>query len=138
VRLLAETKYVQQVVDISRPIDRPKIYPAGSRRLQGKTTLPLLCVGDAAMCYDPVSGQWAIWWLDSRDPFANLDPPVKGNFVNGVGTFYSNDMLNGKSIRVRFVWSNITADGAHWEQAFSPDGGKTWEVNWTTDFKRAR
>ena len=64
-RLLAETKHVQQVVDISRPIDRPKIYPAGSRRLQGKTTLPLLCVGDAAMCYDPVSGQGIIKALRS-------------------------------------------------------------------------
>jgi 2-polyprenyl-6-methoxyphenol hydroxylase-like FAD-dependent oxidoreductase len=64
-RLLAETKHVQHVVDISRPIDRPTIYPAGSRRLQGKTTLPLLCVGDAAMCYDPVSGQGIIKALRS-------------------------------------------------------------------------
>jgi hypothetical protein len=64
-RLLAETKHVQQVVDISRPIDRPKIYPAGSRQLQGKTTLPLLCVGDAAMCYDLVSGQGIIKALRS-------------------------------------------------------------------------
>ena len=64
-RLLAETKYVQQVVDISRPIGRPRIFPAGSRRLQGKTTLPLLCVGDAAMCYDPVSGQGIIKALRS-------------------------------------------------------------------------
>jgi 2-polyprenyl-6-methoxyphenol hydroxylase-like FAD-dependent oxidoreductase len=65
VRLLAETKYVQQVVDISRPIDRTTIYLAGSRRLQGRTTLPLLCVGDAAMCYDPVSGQGIIKALRS-------------------------------------------------------------------------
>jgi len=65
VRLLAETKYVQQVVDISRPIGRLRIFPAGSRRLQGKTTLPLLCVGDAAMCYDPVSGQGIIKALRS-------------------------------------------------------------------------
>jgi 2-polyprenyl-6-methoxyphenol hydroxylase-like FAD-dependent oxidoreductase len=64
-RLLAQTKHVQQVVDISRPIDRPKIYPAGSRRLQGKTTLPLLCVGDAAMCYDPISGQGIVKALRS-------------------------------------------------------------------------
>jgi 2-polyprenyl-6-methoxyphenol hydroxylase-like FAD-dependent oxidoreductase len=64
-RLLAETKYVQQVADISRPIGRPRIFPAGSRRLQGKTTLPLLCVGDAAMCYDPVSGQGIIKALRS-------------------------------------------------------------------------
>jgi len=64
-RLLAETKHVQHVVDITRPIDRPTIYPAGSRRLQGKWTLPLLCVGDAAMCYDPVSGQGIIKALRS-------------------------------------------------------------------------
>jgi 2-polyprenyl-6-methoxyphenol hydroxylase-like FAD-dependent oxidoreductase len=64
-RLLAETRHVQQVVEISRPIDRPKIYPAGSRRLQGETTLPLLCAGDAAMCYDPVSGQGIVKALRS-------------------------------------------------------------------------
>jgi hypothetical protein len=94
--------------------------------------------GVTLRAYDAKSGQWAIWWLDGRTPFGDLDPPVKGRFVNGVGTFYSDDMLRGKPVRVRFVWSNITADSAHWEQAFSPDGGKTWEVNWTTDFKRAR
>jgi hypothetical protein len=94
--------------------------------------------GVTLRAYDAKSGQWAIWWLDGRTPFGDLDPPVKGRFVNGVGTFYSDDTLRGKPVRVRFVWSNITADSAHWEQAFSPDGGKTWEVNWITDFKRAR
>jgi hypothetical protein len=94
--------------------------------------------GVTLRAYDSKSGQWAIWWLDGRTPFGDLDPPVKGRFVNGVGTFYSDDTLRGKPVRVRFVWSNITADSAHWEQAFSPDGGKTWEVNWITDFKRAR
>jgi hypothetical protein len=85
---------------------------------------------------DPKTGQWAIWWLDGRTPFGDLDPPVKGRFENGVGTFYSDDTLRGKTVRVRFTWSNITATSAHWEQAFSPDGGKTWEVNWIADFKR--
>jgi hypothetical protein len=92
--------------------------------------------GVTLRAYDSKTGQWAIWWLDGRTPFGDLDPPVKGRFVNGVGTFYSDDTLRGKPVRVRFVWSNITADSAHWEQAFSPDGGRTWEVNWTTDFKR--
>jgi 2-polyprenyl-6-methoxyphenol hydroxylase-like FAD-dependent oxidoreductase len=64
-RLLAETKHIQRVVDIRRPFNRPTIYPAGSRRLEGKSTLPLLCVGDAAMCYDPVSGQGIIKALRS-------------------------------------------------------------------------
>lgn len=86
--------------------------------------------------YDPKSGQWAIWWLDSRNPFGDLDPPVKGRFENGVGTFTSNDTLRGKPVRVRFTWSQITPTSAHWEQAFSPDGGKTWEVNWRMEFTR--
>jgi len=87
--------------------------------------------------YDPKTGEWAIWWFDGRNPHA-VDPPVKGRFVNGVGLFYSDDTLRGKPIKVRFAWSKITRDGAHWEQAFSGDGGKTWETNWITDFKRAK
>jgi hypothetical protein len=87
--------------------------------------------------YDAKTGQWAIWWLDSRMPHNPLDPPVKGGFKNGVGTFYSDDTLRGKTIRVRYTWSNIAKDSAHWEQAYSPDAGKTWEVNWAMDFVRA-
>jgi hypothetical protein len=86
--------------------------------------------------YDPKTAQWAIWWLDGRSPFGDLDPPVKGHFVHGVGTFYSNDTLRGKPVRVRFVWSKITPTTARWEQAFSADGEKTWETNWTMDFTR--
>jgi Protein of unknown function (DUF1579) len=94
--------------------------------------------GVTLRAYDPKTAQWAIWWLDGRSPHGDLDPPVKGRFVNGVGTFYADDTLRGKPVRVRFVWSNITANSAHWEQAFSPDGGKTWEVNWVTEFTRAK
>ena len=86
--------------------------------------------------YDPKSGQWAIWWLDGRNPFGDLDPPVKGRFENGVGSFYADDTLRGQKIRMRFMWSQITPTSAHWEQAFSPDGGKPWETNWVMEFKR--
>ena len=86
--------------------------------------------------YDPVSGRWAIWWLDGRSPFGDLDPPVKGNFQNGVGTFETNTTLRGKTIRMRFTWSHITPNSAVWEQAFSADGGKNWEMNWHMDFTR--
>ena len=68
---------------------------------------------------------------------ASQDNPLKGRFENGVGAFYADDTLRGKPIRVRFILSQITATAAHWEQAFSPDGGKTWETNWVTDFRRA-
>lgn len=88
--------------------------------------------------YDPKTGQWAIWWVDGRNPFGDLDPPVKGRFENGVGNFYSDDTLHGKKVRVRYTWSHITATTAQWDQAYSPDGGKTWEANWHMDFERAR
>jgi hypothetical protein len=84
----------------------------------------------APRAYDPKSGLWAIWWIDGRNPSGPLDPPVKGRFVHGVGTFYADDTLRGKPIKVRFIWSHITANSARWEQAYSADGGKTWETNW--------
>jgi hypothetical protein len=92
--------------------------------------------GVSLRTYDAKTGLWAIWWLDGRNPFNDLDPPVKGRFEHGVGLFYAQDTLRGKPIRVRYTWSNITATSAHWEQAFSPDGGKTWETNWITDFSK--
>jgi hypothetical protein len=93
--------------------------------------------GVTVRTYDPKTGQWSIWWFDGRKPASDLDPPVRGRFENGVGTFYADDTLRGKPIRVRYVWSKITPASAHWEQAFSPDGGKTWETNWITEFRKA-
>lgn len=92
--------------------------------------------GVTVRTYDPKTGTWSIWWYDGRDPSTDLDPPVKGRFKDGVGTFYSDDSLRGKPIKVRFIWSGITATAAHWEQAFSGDSGKTWETNWTADFSK--
>jgi len=92
--------------------------------------------GIALRAYDVKAAQWAIWWVDSRDPHAPLDPPVKGRFENGVGTFYSDYIADGKPMRVRYIWSHISANSAHWEQAISSDAGKTWDTNWTMEFER--
>lgn len=92
--------------------------------------------GIAMRAFDPKSGQWAIWWVDSRDPHAALDPPVKGRFENGVGTFFADYMADGKPMRLRFIWSHITAKSARWEQAISSDEGRTWQTNWTMEFTR--
>ena len=86
--------------------------------------------------FDPKDRKWSIWWFDARTPQAAIDPPLRGGFKDGVGTFYSDDTFKGKSIRVRFIWSQITPTSAHWEQAFSPDGGKTWETNWKMSLER--
>jgi hypothetical protein len=86
--------------------------------------------------YDLKTKKWSIWWLDGRYPSGPLDPPVTGKFENGVGKFYSDYKDNGKPMRVRFIWSQITPKSARWEQALSSDEGKTWNTNWIMEFKR--
>ena len=91
----------------------------------------------ALRSYDLKASQWSIWWLDGRTPHRDLDPPVQGRFEKGIGTFYGRTTINGKPMRVRFVWSQIDSTSAHWEQAYSSDAGKTWETNWSMEFRRA-
>lgn len=90
----------------------------------------------ALRSYDPAKRQWAIWWLDAREPHA-LDVPVVGGFEGDIGLFFADDMLEGRPIKVRFTWDARVSDAPRWEQAFSPDGGTTWETNWTMQFARA-
>jgi len=90
----------------------------------------------ALRSWDPTSARWAIWWLDGRSPHA-LDTPVVGGFEGKVGTFYADDELDGRPIRIRFLWLRTDTDTPRWEQAFSADGGESWETNWTMDFTRA-
>ena len=85
--------------------------------------------------YDPQGDTWSIWWLDGRNPSV-LDPPVVGSFEGGVGTFVGEDTFEGKPILVRFIWSDITSTTCRWEQAFSPDSGQSWEVNWVMESTR--
>ena len=90
----------------------------------------------ALRAFDPKTSTWSIWWLDSRDP-RSLGVPVVGRFENGEGTFFANETLREQPIVVRFRWTRVRSTSPHWEQAFSADGGATWEVNWTMDFQRA-
>lgn len=92
--------------------------------------------GIAVRAYDARTGQWAIWWIDGRDPHGTLDPPVKGRFTNGTGEFYSDSTVDGRPVRTRFLWSRITSKSARWEQAMSSDLGKTWDTNWVMEFSR--
>ena len=86
--------------------------------------------------YDPQTHQWSLSWATSKS--GALGAPTIGEFKNGRGEFFDTEPSgpNGRSILVRFVWSNITPNSAHFEQSFSDDGGKTWEVNWITDQTR--
>ncbi|MBO9695018.1 MAG: hypothetical protein J7499_02355 [Sphingopyxis sp.] len=85
--------------------------------------------------WDPGTREWLSWWLDSRNP-TRIGEPLRGRFVNGIGTYLSDDVHEGRPVRARVTWSRITGRTARWEQAFSADGGQSWEINWTSDFTR--
>ncbi|WP_206185323.1 hypothetical protein [Sphingosinicella sp. CPCC 101087] len=85
--------------------------------------------------FDPVARRWSIWWLDGRNA-GRMDPPVVGGFEGDSGTFVGADTFEGRPIIVRFRWFDINGPRPHWEQAFSPDGGATWEINWRNFFTR--
>jgi hypothetical protein len=78
--------------------------------------------------YNPQSHQWSLNFSNSSD--GTLAQPSIGQFKDGRGEFFDQEALNGHAILVRFVISDITANSCRFEQAFSDDGGKTWEVNW--------
>jgi hypothetical protein len=85
--------------------------------------------------YDAKTGNWADWSLSGRDP-TSIDVPGVGRFEGGVGTFLSDDSFNGRPIKVRGRFSSLNPRRAEWEQAFSADGGATWEVNWMMRYAR--
>jgi hypothetical protein len=84
--------------------------------------------------YNPQSHQWRLYWANSK--IGILDPPQVGEFKDGHGQFFAQDTINGRTILIRFDWSNMNTSSPHFEQSFSDDGGKTWEVNWITDQTR--
>jgi hypothetical protein len=84
--------------------------------------------------YDPQSHQWRLYWANSKN--GKLDPPQVGEFKNGRGEFFAQDTIDGKTILIRYVWTNLGTNSPHFEQSFSDDVGKTWEVNWITDQTR--
>ena len=84
--------------------------------------------GVSLRLYAPQARQWSLNFANIRNGL--LTRPVLGGFRNGIGEFYGQDELDGRAILVRFVISEVTADSARFEQAYSNDGGRTWETNW--------
>ncbi|HET7433297.1 MAG TPA: hypothetical protein VFN10_01155 [Thermoanaerobaculia bacterium] len=85
-------------------------------------------IGTTVRLFDPAEKVWRIYWADNTR--CAFDPPMTGTFENGTGTFYGDDQHEGTPVRVRFFWTHETPQTAQWEQAFSADGGATWETNW--------
>jgi hypothetical protein len=83
----------------------------------------------------PATGEWSVWWLDSRNPGAGLGPAVVGRFEGTKVTLFGDDEFEGRKIRVRTTYESRGASTAQWTQAFLHHGG-LWEVNWVMDFSR--
>jgi hypothetical protein len=98
--------------------------------MDGPSRIELLSV----RTYNPVSHQWAINRASSSD--GSLGTPMYGEFAGGVGTFYCREVVSDRTITVRWVFSRITADSYHFDQAFSDDGGATWEPNFVAHVTR--
>jgi hypothetical protein len=86
--------------------------------------------------FDAATRRWSIWWLDGRHP-DRIDVPVVGGFDAGLGSFFASDVIQGQVVRVRFSWLDTHTTTPRWEQAFSVDGGQSWEINWNMTFTRA-
>lgn len=90
--------------------------------------------GVSLRLFNPQAQEWCIYWASHLSTF--LDVPTIGKFKDGRGEFYCQDTHDGKHVFCRFIWSEITPNTCHWEQALSEDGGKTWETNWLMEFTR--
>ena len=85
--------------------------------------------GMGLRAFDGRRGRWVDWYVSASD-LSKIDSPLYGRFANGVGTFYSRDLFEGRPILVRGRFAPVGETEARWEQAFSPDDGESWEINW--------
>ena len=88
--------------------------------------------GSSVRVYNPDKSEWTIYWVDSNNH--EVLPQVTGTFNNGVGEFFGNDEFNGEAVKLRFLWKDITANSAIWEQAYFDKGTEEWEINWIMEF----
>jgi hypothetical protein len=85
--------------------------------------------------YNPETRQWSIYLVDVDQGTLAL-PPVVGEFHGNRGEFYDQEQYKGRAILVRYLWLNLSPHAARMEQSFSPDGGKSWELNWVCELSR--
>ena|SRR5208282_1551324 len=123
------TTVCRKVLDGRAEVEEMNVYSADKRtHIQGL----------ALRLYNPESHQWSIYWANGADGVLEQNPMVGQFNNNGRGEFYNQQVYEGRAIYARFVWSGVTTNSPHFEQAFSADGGKTWETNWITDQTREK
>jgi len=92
--------------------------------------------GAGLRLYNPQSRQWSLNWVSSRDGILNR--PMLGEFQGARGEFYDQESFGGRAIFARNRFLDITPNSCRFEQAYSEDGGRTWETNWVMTFTRTR
>jgi hypothetical protein len=112
-------------------ISNTDIFKTGYNQVNGT-----LYEGLTVRIFDPETKLWSLYWVDSNT--GKMDPPVVGSFEGTVGRFYCKDTFNGKPVLVMFKWDKTDKDNPVWSQAFSPDNGKTWEMNLTNVSHRVK
>lgn len=90
--------------------------------------------GMSLRVFDPALDKWRIHWTSARDGM--VGEAMVGGFSEGRGLFYNTEEFQGRPVMVRFIFSDITEGSFGLEQAFSADGGETWEPNWIARFER--
>jgi hypothetical protein len=103
-----------------------KFNPVNDKPYQGMTV----------RLFNPKTKLWSLYWCDSVG--GAMDPPVVGSFEGNIGRFYCKDTFNGKPILVMFQWDKTDKENPVWSQAFSPDNGVTWEMNFTNTSHRVK
>jgi hypothetical protein len=100
-------------------VDSPNAPPGALKHIRAQTL----------RLYNPASRQWSIYGIDVDAGVLSL-PPTVGSFHDGIGEFFDYEDWKGRMVLVRYQWSHKGPNDALMEQAFSADGGKSWEVNW--------
>jgi len=90
--------------------------------------------GVSLRVFNPATKLWTIYWIDSSHP--EMTEQVVGAFKDGKGEFYGEELFKGKQVKLRFIWSEITAISALWEQAYLDEEQNEWETNWIMEFTR--
>jgi hypothetical protein len=90
--------------------------------------------GFTVRAFDLKKRQWSVRYIGGKT--GEMDPGVFGGFEGARGTFYGEDVDNGRPIKARNTWTQVDHNHARWEQAFSYDN-RTWETNWIAEFSRA-
>lgn len=84
--------------------------------------------------FNPFEKKWSIYWLDTFS--YELIPQVEGEFINGRGEFYGEELFKGERVKLRFLWTQTSDKLVHWSQAYYDVKNDTWEINWTMDFSK--